>query len=107
MCASRARIPRCWRTRRSGICIWGARCQSRNYESILPSFLVHISKETSIMTRDERVQSAIDNWAPRFIANGIDYNDFQRVTNSVETWDDWCRNWSECGAMHEQMGEQA
>ncbi|HEX6484298.1 MAG TPA: alpha/beta fold hydrolase [Ktedonobacteraceae bacterium] len=59
------------------------------------------------MARDERVQSAIDNWAPRFVANGVDYNDFQRVSNSVETWDDWCRKWSECGAMHEQMGEQA
>ena len=59
------------------------------------------------MARDERVQSAIDNWAPRFIANGIDYNDFQRVTTSVEHWDDWCRAWSECGSLHEQMAEQA
>ena len=59
------------------------------------------------MARDELVQSAIDNWAPRFIANGVDANDFQRVTNSVERWDDWCRAWSECGAMHAQMGEKA
>ncbi len=59
------------------------------------------------MARDELVQSAIDNWSPRFIANGIDSNDFQRVTNSIERWDDWCRVWSECGAMHEQMGEKA
>ena len=41
------------------------------------------------MARDERVQSAIDNWAPRFISNGVDANDFQRITNSVERWDDW------------------
>jgi len=59
------------------------------------------------MARDESVQSAIDNWAPRFVANGVDINDFQRVTNSIERWDDWCQKWSECGAMHEQMGEQA
>src|SRR6202049_2533290 len=59
------------------------------------------------MARDELVQSAIDNWAPRFIANGIDSNDFQRITNSVERWDDWCRTWSACGAMHAQMGEKA
>jgi 2,6-dihydroxypseudooxynicotine hydrolase len=59
------------------------------------------------MARDELVQSAIDNWAPRFIANGVDANDFQRVTNSIEHWDDWCQKWSECGAMHEQMGEKA
>ena len=59
------------------------------------------------MARDELVQSAIDNWAPRFVANGIDSNDFQRITNTVERWDDWCQAWSECGVMHEQMGEQA
>jgi dipeptidyl aminopeptidase/acylaminoacyl peptidase len=61
----------------------------------------------NFMARDDRVQSAIDNWAPRFISNGVDANDFQRVTNSVEDWDDWCRQWSACGAMHEQLGEQA
>lgn len=59
------------------------------------------------MARDEFVQSAIDNWAPRFISNGIDYNDFQRVTGSVERWEDWCRAWSECGAVHEEMAEKA
>src|SRR5437660_7343317 len=59
------------------------------------------------MPRDELVQSAIDNWAPRLISNGVDANDFQRVTNSIERWDDWCQKWSECGAMHEQMGERA
>jgi len=59
------------------------------------------------MARDEHVQSAIDNWAPRFISNGVDPNDFQRVSSSVERWDDWCQKWSECGAMHEEMGEQA
>jgi len=59
------------------------------------------------MTRDALVQSAIDNWAPRFIANGVDAIDFQRVTNSIERWEDWCQQWSECGAMHQQMGEKA
>ncbi len=59
------------------------------------------------MARDEYVQSAIDNWAPRFIANGVDANDFQRVTHSIERWDEWCQIWSECGAMHAQMGEKA
>jgi dienelactone hydrolase len=59
------------------------------------------------MPRDERVQAAIDNWAPRFIANGIDLNDFQRVTAAIESWDDWCQRWCDCGAMHEAMGREA
>ena len=32
---------------------------------------------------DERVQAAIQHWAGRFIANGIEYNDFVRTTASI------------------------
>jgi 2,6-dihydroxypseudooxynicotine hydrolase len=41
------------------------------------------------------------------MANGVDPNDFQRVTARIEGWDDWCREWSACGAMHHQLGEAA
>ena len=59
------------------------------------------------MATDERVRVAIENWAPRFVANGVDLNDFQRVTQRIERWDDWCREWSACGAMHQALGEEA
>ncbi len=59
------------------------------------------------MTGDARVQTAITNWAPRFLANGIDPNDFQRVTARIHDWSDWLREWSLCGAMHQEMGEEA
>lgn len=59
------------------------------------------------MAGDARVQTAIVNWAPRFLANGIDPNDFQRVTAHINDWPDWLREWSACGAMHQQMGEEA
>ncbi|HLW02880.1 MAG TPA: alpha/beta fold hydrolase [Ktedonobacterales bacterium] len=59
------------------------------------------------MQIEERVRIAIDNWAPRFLANGIDPNDLQRVTKRVSRWDDWSPEWSACGEMHEQMGQEA
>ncbi len=59
------------------------------------------------MQIEERVQIAINNWAPRFLANGVDPNDFQRMTSRLERWDDWNREWSQCAAMHERMGEEA
>jgi dienelactone hydrolase len=59
------------------------------------------------MPTEERVQIAIDNWAPRFIANGIDPNDLQRITRRITRWDEWSQEWSTCGAMHEQMGREA
>src|SRR6266699_5361448 len=59
------------------------------------------------MTVEERVQIATNNWAPRFLSNGVDPNDFQRVTKRIERWDDWNREWSACAAVHEHMGEEA
>ncbi|HEX8983542.1 MAG TPA: alpha/beta fold hydrolase [Ktedonobacterales bacterium] len=59
------------------------------------------------MAADARVQTAIVNWAPRFLANGIDPSDFQRVTARIATWADWIREWSACGDMHRAMGEEA
>jgi dienelactone hydrolase len=59
------------------------------------------------MSVDERVQIAIENWAPRFIANGIDHNDYQRLAKSIERWEDWSPQWSACAAVHERMGEEA
>ena len=59
------------------------------------------------MPVDDRIQVAIDNWAPRFVANGVDLGDFQRVVGRIERWDDWCRAWSACGAVHAELGERA
>jgi 2,6-dihydroxypseudooxynicotine hydrolase len=42
---------------------------------------------------DEKVLSAIANWAPRFTSQGVNYNDFVRTTERIERWDDWCREW--------------
>lgn len=56
---------------------------------------------------DERVAAAIANWAPRFIANGVDYNDFVKVTAAIESWDGWCEQWCLAGADHERLGRSA
>jgi len=56
---------------------------------------------------DARVSAAIGHWAPRFVANGIDYSDFVKVTAGIERWDDWCAKWCEEGARHEELGRAA
>ena len=35
---------------------------------------------SALAVADERVETAIANWGPRLIANGMDYNDFVRTT---------------------------
>jgi 2,6-dihydroxypseudooxynicotine hydrolase len=59
------------------------------------------------MTTDARVNSAIAHWAPRFVANGVALADFEEVTASIASWNDWCRAWSERAARHELMGREA
>src|SRR6266851_1723453 len=56
---------------------------------------------------DSRVSAAVSHWAPRFVANGIDYNDFVRVTSAIETWGSWCEQWCAAGAVHEKLGRDA
>jgi alpha-beta hydrolase superfamily lysophospholipase len=56
---------------------------------------------------DRRVQAAIENWAPRFVSQGIDFNDFARTTGRVETWDEWLPAWVETGDEHRALAEEA
>ncbi len=64
-------------------------------------------KEKQKEILDPRVQSAIQNWAPRFTSQGVDYNDFYRTTSRIDIWDDWCKEWSITGDMHTELGRQA
>ena len=56
---------------------------------------------------DERVQAAIRHWASRFIANGIDYNDFVRTTAAVAAWDSWLDAWTETARKHLALAQEA
>jgi pimeloyl-ACP methyl ester carboxylesterase len=56
---------------------------------------------------DARVQAAIDNWGARFVTNGVDFNDFRRVTASLERWEDWLDAWSACADGHHEQAEAA
>jgi len=56
---------------------------------------------------DEKVQAAINNWAPRFTSQGVDYNDFFRTTARIEKWEDWCREWVATGNVHLDLAVKA
>lgn len=57
--------------------------------------------------RDNRVEIAIHNWAPRFVSSGVPLADFEQVTASVTQWDEWCGAWSARAAIHEKLGREA
>ena len=54
-----------------------------------------------------RVQIAAHHWQPRFVANGIDVNDFENVLARTTEWADWGLNWHEMGGVHEALGREA
>jgi 2,6-dihydroxypseudooxynicotine hydrolase len=56
---------------------------------------------------DARVQAAIDHWGPRFISNGVDYNDFVRTTSGVERWEDWLDAWTQTAEVHLELARDA
>lgn len=56
---------------------------------------------------DPQLAAALAHWAPRLIANGIDYNDFAATTSRVGRWADWCGAWMETAAVHERLAVEA
>jgi dipeptidyl aminopeptidase/acylaminoacyl peptidase len=56
---------------------------------------------------DARVQSAIDNWAPRMVTQGVDYNDFVRTTARIERWEQWLDAWSATAELHLGLASEA
>lgn len=56
---------------------------------------------------DARVEAAIANWAPRFVANGVYLDDFDRTTARIETWDGWLDAWAETADAHRVRAEEA
>lgn len=56
---------------------------------------------------DARVEAAIANWAPRFVAQGVDYNDFLRTTARIDRWEQWLDAWCETGQMHADLAAEA
>jgi 2,6-dihydroxypseudooxynicotine hydrolase len=54
-----------------------------------------------------RVQLAAAHWKPRFVANGIDVNDFERVLAATTDWRDWAPNWRRVGDEHRALAEEA
>ncbi len=56
---------------------------------------------------DDLVRIAVATWGPRCTANGVDPNDFARITGRVERWDDWLDAWCEEAAVHEALGRAA
>ncbi|HZK73996.1 MAG TPA: alpha/beta hydrolase, partial [Clostridia bacterium] len=54
-----------------------------------------------------RVHVAANHWRPRFVANGIDVNDFDNTLAKTSEWMDWAPNWKAVGEMHEALGNEA
>ena len=59
------------------------------------------------MTSDPLLKAAIMHWGPRFVANGVVLTDFEEVTSSISSYQDWCSAWSERAAHHEKLGRDA
>jgi 2,6-dihydroxypseudooxynicotine hydrolase len=59
------------------------------------------------MSSDPILKSAVSHWGARFVANGVALTDFEDVTSSMSSYDDWCRGWSERAERHEKLAREA
>ena len=56
---------------------------------------------------DVLLETAISNWGPRFTANGVEASDYERITSSLGSWDEWCDAWSRGAEEYLALGEDA
>jgi 2,6-dihydroxypseudooxynicotine hydrolase len=59
------------------------------------------------MSSDPILKSAVSHWGARFVANGVALTDFEDVTSSMSSYDDWCRTWSVRAERHEKLAREA
>ena len=55
----------------------------------------------------DRVRLAAGHWKPRFVANGIDANDFDRVLAATGEWREWAPAWKRVGDEHLALADAA
>lgn len=53
------------------------------------------------------VQLVASHWKPRFVANGIDVNEFERVVAETTEWREWGPAWQRAGDAHRANAEDA
>ena len=56
---------------------------------------------------DASIEAATSHWAPRFVTQGVDPNDFRRVISKLERWEDWLEAWSRHGDSHDSLAAEA
>ena len=56
---------------------------------------------------DERVAAAKAHWAPRFIANGTDYADYEATMRRITRWTYWCEGWGETARRYELIASES
>lgn len=55
----------------------------------------------------EFTEESLSKWTPRFVANGIDYNDLVRIRGEIDDWSEWLGTFESFGEEHVTLGEQA
>ncbi|MHB1987800.1 MAG: alpha/beta hydrolase family protein [Acidimicrobiales bacterium] len=56
---------------------------------------------------DAGIEAAVSHWAPRFVTQGVDHSDFQRITSKLDSWENWLDAWCANGDLHTSLAEQA
>lgn len=62
--------------------------------------------DTPARGEDFAVES-LEKWTPRFVANGIDHNDMERLKTRIDDWSEWCSEFEAVGDDHASLGEDA
>ena len=58
-------------------------------------------------TGEAFVAESLSKWTPRFVANGIDINDMDRLRERIDAWEEWCPEFVAFADERAALGEEA
>lgn len=56
---------------------------------------------------EDFASESLEKWTPRFVANGIDYNDLARLDERIDDWTDWCAAFEAVGDERVELADDA
>lgn len=56
---------------------------------------------------EDFASESLAKWTPRFVANGIDYNDLTRLDERIGDWSEWCGAFEDVGDERVELAEDA